>query len=81
MGGRQLLDPRWHWLWSALRKLYAELEDDALPASLTIIAANGSEMISYSVVPGCEEIDRRVLVNPSALIAAAEMTTVDMSVE
>jgi len=81
MTTRQLLDPRWHWLRQALQRLYAELEDDALPSSLTIIAANGQDMISYSTGPGIKEIDRRLIANPSALIAAAEATTVDVTPE
>ena len=81
MGGRQLLDPRWHWLSAALHKLYDELEDDAVPSSLTIISVSDSEMISYSMAPGTHEIDRRLIANPSAMMAAAEATTVDVSVD
>ena len=79
MGGRQLLDPRWHWLRSALQRLYAELDDDAVPSCLTIIAANGEEMMSYSTAPGINGIDRRLIASPSALMAAAEATTIDVT--
>jgi hypothetical protein len=79
MGGRQLLDPRWHWLSAALHKLYDELEDDALPSSLTIISVNDEEMVSYSIAPSTHEIDRRLIANPSALMAAAEAVTVDVT--
>jgi hypothetical protein len=81
MGGRQLLDPRWHWMRDALTRLYNELEPDAVPATLTVLAVNGEEMISYTIAPHDPEIERRVIVNPSALIAAAQVTTVDASVE
>ncbi len=81
MTTRQFLDSRWHWLRQALQKLYNELDDDATPASLTIIAAGDNDMVSYSMTPGIGDVDKRVIVNQSALIAAAEITTVDASVE
>jgi len=79
MGGRQLLDPRWHWLQQALQNLYRELDDDAIPASLTIITTNGEEMMSYSAAPGTKEISRLLIANPSAMMAAAEATTIDVT--
>lgn len=81
MGGKKLLDPRWHWLSAALHKLYDELEDDAVPSSLTIIAVNGKEMISYSMAPGSKDIDRRLIANPEVMIAAAEALTIDVGVD
>ncbi len=82
MGGRQLLDPRWHWMQNAVRKLYAELEEAAKPAVLSVIAANGDELISYSICPGDrDDIDRRIITGISALTEAVEATTVNANVE
>jgi hypothetical protein len=76
-----ILDPRWYWLQAALRRLYKELDNEALPASLSIVSSDGEELISYSLAPGSHEIERRIIVSPSALLEAAEITTVDASVE
>lgn len=76
-----LLDPRWHWMRDALTKLYREMDDDAAPAALQIMVVTGEEMIAYAMTPGDSKIDRRIITNPSALIVAADMTTVDVSVD
>ena len=81
MGGRQLLDPRWHWLAATLKRLYDELDPNDTLVGMTIMAAGDSDMVSYSVAPGIPDIDKRVVANPSALIAAADATTVDANVE
>jgi hypothetical protein len=65
----------------ALTKLYREMDDDAAPAALQIMVVTGEEMIAYAMTPGDSKIDRRIITNPSALIVAADMTTVDVSVD
>ncbi len=81
MGGRQLLDPRWHWLISAMQKLHGELEPSDIVFSLTVLAESDGEVISYTLSPASREIDRRVVTAFSALAEAAEAATTNVSVE
>jgi hypothetical protein len=75
------MDLRRQWLFTALAYLVAEMDDDALPASLTLITTDGAEMMSYSIGPDSGNVEKVIITHPSALIAAAQMTTVNATVE
>jgi hypothetical protein len=81
VGARALLDPRWHWLKSAFDRLYAEIDDGANPASVSVIVEDGDELIAYTIARGVPEIDRRVITGIETLTAAAETATINVAPE
>ena len=80
MGGRQLLDPRWHWMRDALQRLYAELEPGAQVGALNLVAINGSEMISYALTPAGPEIERSITTDAQAIADAVIAHSIDATI-
>ncbi len=63
----RLLDPRWHWLRSAVDRIYAELEPDQFPASLTLILASPDGPMAYSVSLDGQEVGRLLITDQDAV--------------
>jgi hypothetical protein len=78
-GATVLLDPRYHWLATSVRRLYAELEPGAVPLSLCLLAADDEQIIAYTVNPHDAEMGRRVVRNIAAIAAAGCEATIDVS--
>lgn len=76
-----MVDERYVWLRHAMAMLYMELDDGSVPASLTLIAASGKDLVSYGIAPDSDNIQKLIVTNPTALMAAAEATTVNASVD
>jgi hypothetical protein len=77
--GTRLLDPRWHWIQAAARRLYAELDSDQTPAGLTLMAATVDAGMVYAAAVDSPEIQRFAVTDLDALQATAGTGLTDVT--
>ncbi len=80
-GPRALLDPRWHWLQSALKRIYAELEPGSKAITLTLAVNYGNEMVSYVAASWMSGLERFVVTDGDQLVDALTRSTVNVTID
>ena len=79
-GGARLLDPRWHQVGGAARRLYEQLEPgmEVTAIAMTVRADDGTEMY-YAADPGGTRIERRLLTDLHVIAEATLAGTIDIT--
>lgn len=78
MSGRRLLDPRWHWLRTAMARLYAELDPDARPLALTVTFTDGTGQVIAYTADGGRLLSRTAITDPEGAADAVDAATVSL---
>jgi hypothetical protein len=77
----RLLDPVWHQMRTALERLYAEIELDAIAVALNVTVDNADGTVAtYLVMLDTGQLQRRVLTDPDGVANAVGAATVEVSV-